>query len=910
MKSEELKINNQELQNRKRSDRAAFLQYTILFCILVIGIYGVLIISHKSFIRVGDGLKQGYFWTVELKHYIDKLFSGKGISVWSWSKILGMSVETSNYWDPFNWIAAAFPAGYIELGYTITALMRIYCGGAIFLVLMRYTGLSVFASVLGAAAYAFSGYNIATGIAQADFLMSIYLFPLLVLSVEMVYKGRSPAYFSLATALYVVSKFYYSYMAALSIIPYILLRYFAYRKFEAKDFAKNAGKFVLYGIIGVCIGGIQFLSDFAALSEASTESATDFTGILFDKYYYLNLGSKLIGTGDFRNPSIMGWTLIVIILLVIAVAGRRLSNTPAIMSILLLAGVMIPAVCSLYNGMGYPSQRWIFSLELFAAWAAAAEIDEKRMLSRKGTGLAIATLAVIAFWTLGVNRIFLMGKEGRSVTFMVIQLIGGIAFIVLLKVCSREGHLRRLSKIMILVIFAGTLTAAWTVSFADNKGKLYRNNKINKMLQKSTQRAGALIEDDGFYRVDQVDSILYRHRVKLPPNETLWWQTRSIYGYNSRISADLLEFNRLVGNNYGYAKRVSVNSNDNRTGLDYLYGVKYFLGDDIKNGRAGSDEYAGYGFSEYDVLDGVRVFRSKYDVSLGYMFDSYMSESEFEKLGYAEREQALLQAVVLPDDVVPASVSRTEADDIRTAVKDIDYKVVECDGVTLNEDSIVVDKSQGTITLEAGTVENSQLLLSITGLLRNVTEGQSESFELYARNEYVEEVINNKLTNQTIPGIKDYNLNFGYYDNYSNGRIKLLFWAPGTYTYDEIKLKAMDADLFDDTIEELNSRRYKIDSFSDTMVEGTVDSENNAILFLSITEPEKWECYVDGKKTDVISNTDIAFTGVEVPAGHHSVTLKYRNRMAEKGALLSLAGIAALVCTGVIRRRKNKTPVI
>lgn len=253
--------------------------------------------------------------------------------------------------------------------------------------------------------------------------------------------------------------------------------------------------------------------------------------------------------------------------------------------------------------------------------------------------------------------------------------------------------------------------------------------------------------------------------------------------------------NILVGNNYGYARRVAVISNDNRTGLDYLCGVKYFLGDDLKNGTTGSDEYAGYGFEEYQTLDGVRVFRSKYDVSLGYVFDKYMSESEFEKLGYAEREQALLQAAVLPDDRDIPSLSSMKADDIRTAVRDVKFEVAESDGAVLNDDNIVVDKIGGSVTLKAEDVENSQLLLSITGLLRNVSEGQSESFEMHVKSEFVEEIANNKRTNQTIPNIKDYNLNLGYYDHYSDGKIKISFSAPGVYRYDDLKLKAMDAGL-------------------------------------------------------------------------------------------------------------------
>lgn len=900
-------INNGEtIQDRRKANLAALVQFSILFCILVVGIFGVLIISHKSFIKTGDGIKQGYFWTVELKHQMEMLFGGKGLQVWSWSKFLGMSVQTNRYWDPFNWIAAAFPAGYIELGYTIATLLRFYCGGVAFLALMRYSGLKVFSSVFGAAAYTFCGYSMVTALVQADFLMNLYLFPLLVITVEMIYKGRSPAFFSLATGLCLVSNFYCAYMSAISIILYILLRYFAYREFSLKDYAASTGRFVLYGFIGLCIGGIQFIPDFAALSGASTESATDRSGLLFDKGYYMHIGEKLVGIGNVKPPAIIGWTLVVIMLLAIAVAGIRLKKTPLIMTLILLAGTMIPAVCSMYNGFGYPAQRWYYALELFAAWTAAAELEESRLLRRAGFARAVCAFALTVYLTLGMNYMFHLGLGRRALIFMAAHLAGGAAFVLLLIHIRREGQLRSFSKAMIIVIFVCSMSASWTVAFDDNRSAFFRNNKVNKLLKESTQRAGAMIEDDSFYRIDQVDSILYRHRVKLPPNETLWWQTRSIYGYNSRVPSDLLEFNRLVGNNYGYSKRVAVISNDNRTGLDYLYGVKYFLGDDPKNGKTGSDEYAGYGFEEYQTLDGVNVARSRFDVSLGYVFDKYMSKSEYEKLSFAEREQALLQAVILPDDAKVDGVTGVKADGIKTAVKDVAFTVAESDGATLNDDTIVVDKDNGSITLAPEDIENSQLLVSVTGLLRNVSEGQSDPFELRVTNEYIEEIANNNETNQTIPGVQDYTLNMGYYDRYSGGKIKIRFSKPGTYTYDDIRMTAMDAALFDECIGALSSTRYKISSFSDTEFEGTVDTEKDGILFLSILEPERWECYIDGEKAEIIRNTDLAFTGVRVPAGHHSVTLRFHNRMADIGIAVSIAGLIMLAAISFARRRRGK----
>jgi uncharacterized membrane protein YfhO len=261
----------------------------------------------------------------------------------------------------------------------------------------------------------------------------------------------------------------------------------------------------------------------------------------------------------------------------------------------------------------------------------------------------------------------------------------------------------------------------------------------------------------------------------------------------------------------------------------------------------------------------------------------------------------------MPDDIELPEVTLVEADDIRTAVTDVRYTVTESDGAVLSGDSIVVDNDGGSITIEPEDVKNSQLLVSVTGLLRDTTEGQSGPFELHISNEYVEETASNTLTNQSIPNIEDYTLNLGYYDDYRDGKVRISFSSPGVYSYDDIRLFAMDADLFDDCIEELGGRRYEINSFSDTMVEGTVKSENDGILYLSIIEPDRWECSIDGKKAHIIKNTDIAFAGVEVPAGQHTITLRFNNRITKVGAIFSVLGLVVLAADHLIRRRRNNT---
>ena len=889
--------------NRKKENLLTAVQYTLLFCVLILGVYGVLILSHRSFIQGGDGYKQGYFWTVELKKQIESLAAGDGMSLWSWSKGLGMDVQTNYILDPFNWIAASFPAGYIELGYTLAVILKMYFGGLAFLAFMRYAGAGVFESLFGSISYVFAGYFIVIGLIHADAMFSIFMFPLLILGVERIYKGKSPVLFVFSVAYYLIRFLYYAYMAGVAVFIYILLRYFAYHEFEIKDYFRSLGRFIVWGLTGIFIAGFQLMVDVPALFGASSESATDAISVFFDRQYYIELGRELTGTGNTTAYHIAGISLLVIMLLASALPVINRRRTDIIMTVICFIAMLFPAACSFLNGMGYPTLRWMFIFVFFASWTAAEQIGRAELHSRKGLILCTLALLIMSFWTIGLYAAGMMDMGRRALLFVCIQLLGGAVFLLILIVRHRAAFFRHADKTVILALCVAVLTCSWSVAFLDSRGSFVRNNAINKALEGSTQRAGALIDDDGFYRIDQVDSILYSHVVKSPPNESMWWKTKPVYVYSSRVPEKLLEFNRLVGNNYGYSKRVFVLSNDNRSGLDYLCGVRYFLGDDKKNGRSGSDEYAGYGFELYDDLDGVNIFKNKHDVSLGYVYDKYITESDFRRLDRLEREQALLQAAVLADNEDAGDLERLSLDKVETAVRDVPYEIESADGVKFEEGKIITNKDDASFTLSVGDVENSQLVVSFDGLLRGSDEEQSRSFVIHAKNEYVTEMADNKINNQAIPFIRDYDLNMGYYESYSNGRIKITLSKKGKYRCENLRVRAMDASLFDKYENRLSANKLNIESYGDEEVNGTVSCRRPGVLFLSISDYHNWRIYIDGERAERIDGLNIAFTGAMVPAGDHSIKLVYVNRNLRAGSVLTVIGVLFLAAALIYRKR-------
>ena len=491
------------------------------------------------------------------------------------------------------------------------------------------------------------------------------------------------------------------------------------------------------------------------------------------------------------------------------------------------------------------------------------------------------------------------------------NLAAGFVMILFIWIAGRLHASLRFRQSFITLAVICTLVLVWNSSFYGHiEQKFFKFGEINRQLEASTQRAGALIEDDGFYRIDQVDWINSHIKADQPVNENLWWGNDTIYIYDSKLPSRLSEFNRLTGNNMGYSKRVYMQSNGNRMGLDFLYGVKYFLGDDEKNGKTDADAFAGYAFDYFDNLDGVHVFKSRYDSSLGFLYDKFLTETEFGKLSRLEREQALMQALVVPDEEA-AEMDETKqitAADIETDITELDYKILSVDGITRDGNTFIAENDDASILLFADPAENSQVVVSFDNLRRVNDAGENiGNFKLKCRKDGKQTEASNQKNNQTIPGIVDYDLNMGYYDNFT-GKVKIIFSKAGRYEFDKMYISAMSTELFDKYAKERCKSVYEVTDRTSTRVSGTLNAKSDGWLFLSIPVNTNWNVYIDGGQVAEIHNANIAFFATPVTKGEHTVEMRYDHRNRNIALAVSGAGLLLMIALGIIdKKRLRKT---
>ncbi len=100
----------------------------------------------------------------------------------------------------------------------------------------------------------------------------------------------------------------------------------------------------------------------------------------------------------------------------------------------------------------------------------------------------------------------------------------------------------------------------------------------------------------------------------------------------------------------------------------------------------------------------------------------------------------------------------------------------------------------------------------------------------------------------------------------------------------------------------------RVSSYQAQELKLEVESSAPAYLVTSEANYPGWRAFIDGQP-QLLYYTNIAFSGMAVPAGRHTVTMRFEPAILWRGAALSLvswAGLAALSLGNWTSRRRSK----
>ena len=103
------------------------------------------------------------------------------------------------------------------------------------------------------------------------------------------------------------------------------------------------------------------------------------------------------------------------------------------------------------------------------------------------------------------------------------------------------------------------------------------------------------------------------------------------------------------------------------------------------------------------------------------------------------------------------------------------------------------------------------------------------------------------------------------------------------YTYNEEKL--------DEAYEYLKKNQIQYTFYSDSKLEGTINVDENQLIFTSIPYDIDWEIYVDGQRVKPIKLLD-SLIGIEVEPGKHKINMEYKEHIIWP----TLISLTTLIC--------------
>lgn len=792
-----------------------------------------------------------------LREVLRTLFLERSVELPAWDMSLGLGgdiVTVLHYYvlgDPFNLLSGFFPAAYADIGYSLVAVLRLYCAGLGVIAFFRHWGCSAFSAVLGGLAYAFSGFAIGPGVFHPFFALPMIWFPLILLGMERILEGKKPLLFSVAVAMAAVSSFYFFYMLVLLTVLYGILRFFMIRKGLIRRFLQ-----ILAGAVaGVLIACPVLLPNLMAILRSDRLAAEHTAEWFYPENYYALFPANLISNHN-QYYSFVAVAAPVLLAVLVLFVMKKQGWLKGILAIL-LAFACLPAAGSAFNGFTYATNRWIWALILALCFTFAYVMD--RITEPDAERLKAVT--VVAGIYAGLCLLPWEAKVLRT-ELAVLFLLAGVALLWL----RRKAFFRpAMAGLVVAAVLANGL--AWTTDRIDRyvpQGDAYR-----AYLEDGTRAGNAEGRFD-----NAADAAKYY-------NSAMVGNTNGTNYYFSTTTAGTDAFRKSMQLNSAMSQQYK--GLDGRSYLAAALGVTRFVADEK------SKAPRPYGFDR-EVSDG--VYGSDTAVPLVYAFDTAAAPPS----SVEERQQALLQFAMVEEETgLPAATPTYTHREVEATLRSL-VGAVEIEGGlrTAIENAVVI--------LEAD-VRAGEELYFITDLDARLRENATRSQVGFYCGEVVNQTELLTAEDNFYCGLHSFAVNLGSAETHRD-RIMLVFTEPGEYYFDATRIVAQPMTDF-----ETQAAALADSGIADIAVETNRISFRSArtaagMACVAIPYQEGWSVTVDGEKATLYT-VQGGLCGVIVPQGEHRVVLHYRNPYSTAAGLLFLLGVG-LVSLAQIHRRSGK----
>ncbi|MDO4321078.1 MAG: YfhO family protein [Lachnospiraceae bacterium] len=890
----------------KHKTAVYFIVYTIAFSFLLFLVFFDFIWRGKTFIIFGDGVAQYFPRTILYSNYIKDMVSG----LLSGNFVLpmydfrnGLGSEVAYSLEPLYALYALFDENHMELAYNMVTVLRFYLAGVTSSILLLYFKKDYFAAFMGSVVYVICGFALYGGAMHTMFMIPMIMLPLLILSIEEILRHRRFYLCTIFVAVSLLSNYYFLYMNTIAMGIYFIVRFLCQKERERRTFKKFIGRgLVISGsyLMGVGIGFMTLATTFGQyLGSGRNGAAMIKTASLF--YYraewLLSCFQTFLTTANSPGEWLKLGYLPIAMLAVVILFARKGRKELKIFSVISLIFMLFPVFGFIFSGFSTVINRWCYMAALVVGYTVADCLPDLLRMQKKEKRLCAVVVAVYGFLAFFGNYY----KNTSAVKIAAILLV--ITFVTVL-LCQDEWRwMSSITKKCLLLALTAAIVFYQGFSLYEIRGRIdqYASTGYTLDRLKDTPiRAVKELEDNSFYR-SAVPKLVYD-----TGNSSILLDYYSTSLLNSTYNGYVNQYLRMMGNtSFSSMQYLGMN---NRLFENDLAAVKYYAS------YENMDFPIPYGYEE--VLDtevegkAAKVYENQYALPIGYTYDSIITEEELEEYNVLERQEVLMQQVLLHS----AEISEGE----KAAVTTVPLEILssEGDGVRLTKDKMIAGdgenggKADGkyklTLHFDGKADSETYLVLHNAFLEGDMSEdpikltitaaGSSQSYSFEA-DDY-----------RYHTGQEDFVFNLGYHEEPVDS-CTITMKREGVIQFEELALYSQPMENVPEYTKALTENVLENVVVDTNEVSGTISLDKDKVLVLSIPYQNGWTAYVDGKETE-LQRANYAYMALPLTAGDHTIELSFAIP-GVKYAMVIVPGsviLFAAVCiiSWLIKKRKKR----
>ncbi len=902
-----------------------FAVYTAAFSFLLFLVFFEYVRTGRTFIVLGDGTSQYFPRAIYVSRYLKKMVSdllSGNFKLMMYDFRIGLGAEVSYSMEPLYFLFALFPKKYMEFAYDFITVLRFYLAGLSMSVLCLYFKKGYFASFLASTVYVISGFPLYGATMHTNFMIPLIMLPLLILSIEEILRGRRWYLCTIFTAVSLYSNYYYLYMNTIAMGIYFLVRFFCRKEKKTfKDFLKKG--LVISGsyLLGVAMASIVLVTNFGVyLGSGRSGSVLIKTPSLF--YYrpdwlvscFLTFITTANSPGEWMKFGFLPIAMLAVVLLFMR-KGRKELKILLLLSFIFTA---FPLFGFIFSGFSSVLNRWCYMAALVAAFITADCLPDLYRMSRQEKTVCAAVILLYGILA------FFGNYKNTGFTQAAFFLLAAAYLVLLVSQQDKKfltGAVKRGLMILLTVVtvFWQGFSLFHMAERADSFMK--KGGSALKKVANTPLRAVEETGDESFYRVAAPNPAYYNS------NSSLLFDYNGISLVNSTYNGYIMEYLEEMGStSYSPTQLYDLN---NSTYMNNLAAVKY---------------YASYKKSDRARPCGTKkllqtelpygkatVYENKYALPIGYTYRDSISEEELESYGSVERQEVLMQKVLLHDDGTARNTENPADTDILITAKELEIDSVTESRAYLTEhaltagmeeevsriksaetgEEVVITPEEGDrtydLTLNFEGMPNSETYLVLEdAFLEGDMSEKKISLSIKTKNN-LEEYSFAPDDYRYKTGQKNFVFNLGYHkDAITSCKIKM--GRKGMIQFEDLKLYSLPMDnlkLYTENLTEHVLEDVKVET---NRVTGRISLDEDRILVLSIPYQRGWTALVDGEKTQ-LRRANYMYMALELGPGEHTVELTYeipgiRWAFAVTGAALAL--FLALLGAGRLRKKYGK----